>query len=540
MKIALCQLNYIIADIEGNKKKIIEAIESAKKHKVDLAIFSELSICGYPPDDLLDYPFFVEKCENAISEIAFYCDNIAAIIGGPTINISHIGKRLFNSAYFIENKFVKSVTNKTLLPTYDIFNEARYFEPNRLFELVEFKGKKIALTICEDLWNDADSLQYESDPLSELKKQNPDFIVNISASPFNKGKYERRLETLKNQTKKHGLQLFYVNQVGAHTDIIFDGNSMIINPNGEIIHQLASFEEDALYFDSESDFISKENKQKKDIALLHQALVFGLKNYFEKMGFKKAILGSSGGIDSALVQALASEAIGPENVMAVLMPSEFSSEGSVSDAQKLSENIGNPFQILPIKTVYNTFVETLQPIFGELPFNTTEENIQARSRAIILMAISNKFGNILLNTSNKSEIAVGYSTLYGDMCGSLSVIGDLYKTEVYELCNYINRNSEIIPNAILNKAPSAELRPNQKDSDSLPDYEILDSILFQYIEEQKSIEQIIASGHEENIVLRTIKMVNNNEFKRFQAPPILRVSAKAFGRGRQIPLVSKW
>jgi len=540
MKIALCQLNYIIADIEGNKKKIIEAIESAKKHKVDLAIFSELSICGYPPDDLLDYPFFVEKCENAISEIAFYCDNIAAIIGGPTINISHIGKRLFNSAYFIENKFVKSVTNKTLLPTYDIFNEARYFEPNRLFELIEFKGKKIALTICEDLWNDADFLQYESDPLSELKKQNPDFIVNISASPFNKGKYERRLEALKNQTKKHGLQLFYVNQVGAHTDIIFDGNSMIINPNGEIIHQLASFEEDVLYFDSESDFISKENIQKKDIALLHQALVFGLKNYFEKMGFKKAILGSSGGIDSALVQALASEAIGPENVMAVLMPSEFSSEGSVSDAQKLSENIGNPFQILPIKTVYNTFVETLQPIFGELPFNTTEENIQARSRAIILMAISNKFGNILLNTSNKSKMAVGYSTLYGDMCGSLSVIGDLYKTEVYELCNYINRNSEIIPNAILNKAPSAELRPNQKDSDSLPDYEILDSILFQYIEEQKSIEQIIASGHEENIVLRTIKMVNNNEFKRFQAPPILRVSAKAFGRGRQIPLVSKW
>jgi len=540
MKIALCQLNYIIADIEGNKKKIIEAIESAKKHKVDLAIFSELSICGYPPDDLLDYPFFVEKCENAISEIAFYCDNIAAIIGGPTINISHIGKRLFNSAYFIENKFVKSVTNKTLLPTYDIFNEARYFEPNRLFELIEFKGKKIALTICEDLWNDTDFLQYESDPLSELKKQNPDFIVNISASPFNKGKYERRLETLKNQTKKHGLQLFYVNQVGAHTDIIFDGNSMIINPNGEIIHQLASFEEDVLYFDSESDFISKENIQKKDIALLHQAIVFGLKNYFEKMGFKKAILGSSGGIDSALVQALASEAIGPENVMAVLMPSEFSSEGSVSDAQKLSENIGNPFQILPIKTVYNTFVETLQPIFGELPFNTTEENIQARSRAIILMAISNKFGNILLNTSNKSEMAVGYSTLYGDMCGSLSVIGDLYKTEVYELCNYINRNSEIIPNAILNKAPSAELRPNQKDSDSLPDYEVLDSILFQYIEEQKSIEQIIASGHEENIVLRTIKMVNNNEFKRFQAPPILRVSAKAFGRGRQIPLVSKW
>lgn len=540
MKIALCQLNYTIADIEGNKKKIIDAINNAKTSNADLAVFSELSICGYPPDDLLDYPFFIDKCKQAVLEIAEHCDNIAIIIGSPSLNTSKIGKSIFNSAFFIENKAIKNIVNKTLLPTYDIFNEARYFEPNNLFELISFKGKKIALTICEDLWSNTDFLKYETDPLAELVKHHPDFIINIAASPFNKGKLEQRFDILKKQAETQQLNLIYVNQVGAHTDIIFDGNSMVINPKGEVLLQLPAFEEAIYTFDIENTAIEPIAPNKKNIALLHQALVFGLKNYFEKMGFKKAILGSSGGIDSALVQALASEAIGADNVTAVLMPSEFSSEGSVADAQKLSETLGNPFEILPIKEIYNTYINTLEPVFGNLPFNTTEENIQARCRAILLMAMSNKFGYILLNTSNKSEMAVGYSTLYGDMCGSLSVIGDLYKTEVYALCKYINRNSEIIPNTIINKAPSAELRPDQKDSDSLPDYEILDSILYQYIEEQKSAEQIIASGHKEETVLKTIRMVNNNEFKRFQAPPILRVSAKAFGRGRQIPLVSKW
>jgi NAD+ synthase (glutamine-hydrolysing) len=542
MKIALCQLNLIIADIKGNALKIQEAIAHADYQGCDLAVFSELSICAYPPDDLLDYDHFIEECLNEIKQISKQVKEMAVVIGSPSFNPNSKGRRLYNSAFVLQNGEIIHQTNKTLLPTYDIFNEARYFEPNNTFTTFSIKGKTIGLTICEDLWNEMDIFEYPINPTEQLALLNPDLIINISASPFNKGKNKQRENILKQKAKTFKIPIVYVNQVGAHTDILFDGCSMYINQSGEIIHQLPAFEASIQCIETDlSHSTNSVNRETSDeTALLHQSIIFGLKNYFHSMGFKKAILGSSGGIDSALVQALASEALGAENVMAVMMPSQFSSEGSVKDAIQLSENLGNPYQVIPISDIYKGFDNALSPMFKDLPFNIAEENIQARSRAVILMAISNKFGNILLNTSNKSEMAVGYTTLYGDMCGSLSVIGDLYKTEVYQLAKHINHTKEFIPDAIINKAPSAELRPNQKDSDSLPEYHILDAILMQYIEQQKSAADIIQTGFDEALVKKTIRMVNNNEFKRFQAPPILRVSSKAFGRGRVIPLVSKW
>ncbi|MDP2176427.1 MAG: NAD+ synthase [Bacteroidota bacterium] len=542
MKIALCQLNFIIADIQGNANKIIKAIEEAQTNHCDLAIFSELSICGYPPDDLLDYPHFVDQCLFEVNKIAAHVKDLAVIIGSPSHNKNKFGRKLFNSAFVIQNGEIIHQTNKTLLPTYDIFNEARYFEPNTNFETFIINGKKLAISICEDLWNEMEIFNYQLNPIEELNKLSPDLIINISASPYNKGKQEQRRKIICNKALITKTPIVYVNQVGAHTDIIFDGCSMFINGKGEIIHQLPAFESCIKFI--ETDIQNTETNtsipENTEINQLYQAITFGLKNYFQSMGFKKAILGSSGGIDSALVQAIASDVLGAENVLAVMMPSKFSSQGSVSDAIQLSENLGNPHQVIPINDIFNAFENSLQPIFNDLPFNIAEENIQARSRAVLLMAISNKLGYILLNTSNKSEMSVGYTTLYGDMCGSISVIGDLYKTEVYQLANYINRNNEVIPESIINKAPSAELRPDQKDSDSLPEYKILDDILELYIEKQKSIEEICHHGFEKILVEKIIRLVNNNEFKRFQAPPILRVSSKSFGRGRVIPLVSKW
>lgn len=540
MKIALCQINFTIADFDGNVLKIIDAIKKAELNHCDLAVFSELSVCAYPADDLLDYEHFIANCEKAVDSILPFTNKIGVIIGSPTKNNNIKGRNLYNSALFLYQSKVVSVTNKTLLPTYDIFDEARYFEPNSEFSCIKFKGKKIALTICEDLWDETEYLHYNQQPLTELLKENPDFIINIAASPFNQYKKELRLNVLKKQCIKANLPLIYVNQIGAHTDVIFDGNSTVLNPKGEIVLSLKSFEEDFDCVDINHLPTQNQNQTQEKIVLIHQAIVFGIRNYFEKMGFKKAILGSSGGIDSAVVQALLSEAIGNENVLAMMMPSEFSSDGSVNDAIKLSKNLNNPYEIIKISPIFEAFQSGLKTQFKETPFNLAEENIQARTRAILLMAISNKHQYILINTSNKSEMAVGYTTLYGDMCGSLSVIGDLYKTEVYQLAQYINRNNEIIPEEIINKAPSAELRPNQKDSDSLPEYDLLDNILFEYIENKKSTENIIELGFDKTVVTRIIKLVNNNEFKRFQAPPILRVSTKAFGRGRRIPLVSRF
>ena len=540
MKIALAQLNYTIADIVGNKEKIIVALNKAKESAADLVVFSELSICAYPPDDLLDYPHFISNCIQAVEEIAKHAIGITVILGSPTFNESKIGRRLYNSACILQDGIVKHTVHKTLLPTYDVFNEARYFEANSSFKTIEINGKKIAITICEDLWFEMERFNYSGNPPEELSKYRPDLLINISASPFNMHKKIERLNVLKNVCMRYALPLVYVNQTGVHTDLVFDGNSMVINENGSLVLECSNFKEDFQIFDTEKENREIDFKETEETELMHDALIYGIQNFFGKMGFSKAVLGSSGGIDSAVVQALATRALGAENVKAILMPSDFSSEGSVLDAKKLSENLKNNFEILPISNVFDSFGQTLKPMFEGLEFGLAEENIQARSRAVLLMAISNKFGHILLNTSNKSEMSVGYTTLYGDMCGSLSVMGDLYKTDVYKLARFINKDLEIIPYSIIDKAPSAELRPNQKDSDSLPEYDVLDQILELYIEKQKGIEEIVQLGFESALVNRIIGMVNRNEYKRFQAPPIIRIRSKAFGRGRQIPLVSKW
>lgn len=540
MKIALAQINFVIADIEGNSKKIIEAIQTAKSEKADLIVFSELAVCAYPPDDLLDYPHFIDDCEKAVHRIAEHAKGITVILGSPMENPEETGRRLYNTACILADGKLKDVIYKTLLPTYDVFNESRYFEVNDVFRTVEIAGKKCALTICEDLWHEMDRFDYLDNPLKELSVHGPELLINISASPFNLGKKAERLSVLRAQASGYKLPLVYVNQTGVHSDLIFDGNSLVLNAEGETILELPVFSESIVCFDTDTHYPALISEDKSETGILYDALVFGIKDFFAKTGFKKAVIGSSGGIDSAVVQALASAALGPENVRAVLMPSAFSSEGSVLHAKQLSDNLGNLQHVIPISEVFDAFGNSLKPLFQGTSFNIAEENIQARSRAVILMAISNKFGDILLNTSNKSEMSVGYTTLYGDMCGSLSVMGDVYKTKVYELARYINKESEIIPNEIIEKAPSAELRPGQKDSDSLPDYALLDAILELYVDKQKGPEHIISLGYDEAVVKRVLGMVNRNEYKRYQAPPILRVSGKAFGRGRIIPLVSKW
>lgn len=545
MKITLAQLNYHTGNFELNTQKILDAINKAKLENADLVVFSELSVCGYPPRDFLEFNDFINLCNESVQLIAKQCVGIAAIVGAPTVNPKVEGKDLYNSAYFLADGKVQQIIHKTLLPNYDVFDEYRYFEPNRTFEIVNYKGKKLAVTICEDLWNLSENPMYINSPMDELIKQNPDCIINIAASPYSKVQINTRLNVLKNNAVKYNLPLLYVNHIGAQTQLIFDGGSCVLNSNGKLVSQLRHFEEDVISVDLKE--LNNQNSIKEipktnsiNYQDIEQALVLGIKEYFRKQGFSKAILGLSGGVDSALVVCLASKALGAENVMAVMLPSQYSSDHSVSDSQKLVKNLGVKSDLISIENTFTALQQTLGKQFENTEFNIAEENMQSRSRAVILMALSNKFGYILLNTSNKSELAVGYGTLYGDMCGGISVIGDLYKTEVYALCEFINRNEEIIPKNILTKAPSAELRPNQKDSDSLPDYEVLDAILNHYIEERKGPNEIIALGFSEELVKRTLKMVNNNEWKRLQAPPVLRVSSKSFGPGRRMPLVAKY
>jgi len=545
MKIALAQLNYHIGNFESNTAKIIRAINKAKEQNADLIVFAELAVSGYPPRDFLEFDDFIECCSDSLKTIAGSCVEIAAIVGVPSFNTDDQGKRLFNSAAFIAEGEVKAMIGKTLLPNYDVFDEYRYFEPNRKFEIIHYKGISIAITICEDLWNITDDPLYVINPVDELMKMNPGLLINVAASPFNYKQAEIRKNILCKNAEVYCLPLFYVNHVGAQTELLFDGGSMVINPSGRVIDELAYFEEDFRVYDLDN-VISKafDNNYKPDIKpkfeLIHDALVMGIRNYFEKLGFKKAILGLSGGIDSAVTLVLACRALGNENVNALLLPSPFSSDHSVDDAVALAENLNCSYDMINISDAYNTFIGTLEPHFKGLPFSIAEENIQARIRAVLLMAFTNKFGYILLNTSNKSEAAVGYGTLYGDMCGGLSVLGDVYKTEVYELAEFINKSEEIIPLNTITKPPSAELKFDQKDSDSLPDYEILDKILFRYLEELKSPKQIIAQGFDEAIVRKTLKLVNTNEYKRYQTPPVLRVSTKAFGMGRRMPIVGKY
>jgi NAD+ synthase (glutamine-hydrolysing) len=548
MKISVAQLNYEIGDFVGNKDRICKAVEKAKNEGSDLVIFSELSIPGYPPLDLLDRVDFIEKCDQTVNEIAAICTGITAIVGSPTFNTDTEGKKLYNSALVLSEGKIVFKTNKALLPTYDIFDEYRYFEPEKNFSIFTIKQTKIALTICEDLWDEQPfdnkfekSRLYTVSPMDELSRYNPDLIINISASPFSYTKVEAKKNIFISKAVKHGIPVITANQTGANTELIFDGASLIINGDGKIFRQLKYFEECVETFTLEEIKSGKtccQQLEYEPISLIHKALVTGVRDYFAKTGFKKCIIGLSGGIDSAVTICLAREALGHENVNALLLPSRYSSEHSVADSVTLAKNIAVNYEIVSIEKPFAAFEETLAPFFRGRKIDVTEENIQARIRAILLMAFSNKFGYILLNTSNKSEAAVGYGTLYGDMAGGLSVIGDVYKTDVYKLALYINRNREIIPENIILKLPSAELKPGQFDSDSLPEYSILDSILYQYIELQRPANKI--EGFDKSVVERVLRLINYNEYKRYQAPPVLRISSKSFGDGRRMPIVAKY
>lgn len=540
MKIAIAQLNFHIGNFEKNTEKIIKNVIKAKNQGADLIIFAELAICGYPPRDFLEFSDFIHQCDIHIDKIAEQSDDIGIIIGSPSVNTSGKGKTLFNSAYFLYEKKIQHITHKSLLPTYDIFDEYRYFEPASSSRCINFKGEKIALTICEDLWNLDNNPLYVINPMDWLMKENPDLIINIAASPFHYNQAKIRKDILSKNAKTYGIPLFYVNHVGAQTELLFDGGSLVMNSNGELVDEFIYFEESFKLFNSKQLQQQTIKEEEPKIGLIYQALVMGLKNYFQKLNFKQAILGLSGGIDSALTLAIATEALGKENVWPILLPSQYSSQHSIDDSVELANNLGVKYDIIPIEENFHSFEKSLHPFFKNLPFGIAEENIQARSRGVILMALSNKFGHVLLNTSNKSEAAVGYGTLYGDMCGGLSVIGDIYKIEVFEMCNYINRHQEIIPDNIITKPPSAELRPDQKDSDSLPDYDILDAILHQYIELKMGPKEIISAGYDPQLVERILKLVNQNEYKRYQTPPMLRVSPKAFGMGRRMPIVAKY
>ena len=547
MKIGLAQLNYMIGDFNGNFEKMKTAIEKGIAENADLILFSELSVCGYPPRDFLEFHHFINECSTIIQKLAEFCGNkIAVVVGAPSKNHTKHGKDLYNSAYFIADGKVQFLAHKTLLPTYDVFDEYRYFEPNHSFDIFEFKGKKLAISICEDIWDTGEQNPlYKINPIAELAKLQPDILFNLSASPFNYNQAKKRIDVVRKNATVFNLPVFYCNCVGAQTELIFDGGSLVVDAKGNVIDEFDYFVEAIKFYEINNDNTIIQNSEFKiqncsSIQLIHDALVCGIRDYFKKLGFKKAILGLSGGVDSALVLVLAVRALGKENVLSVLMPSQFSTSHSVDDSLKLLENLDSPHKIIPIKEVFDVYDSILQPHFENKPFDVTEENLQARIRGNYLMALSNKFGYILLNTTNKSEAAVGYGTLYGDMCGGLAVLADVYKTQIYEVCKYINKDEEIIPNHILTKAPSAELRPGQKDSDSLPDYSVLDKILFEYIENRQGPDEIEAQGFDEALITRVLRMVNRNEFKRHQTPPILRVSPKAFGSGRRLPIVGKY
>lgn len=546
MRIALAQFDPLIGDIVGNAGIIIERCIEAISLGADLVVFPELCLCGYPPLDLIEQEGFVDACEQALKRIAEKTSGISVILGSPVRNPDRNGKDFFNAAVVLQNGGISHTVAKTLLPTYDVFDEYRWFEPNRSFECVTVAGVKIALTICEDLWNMEEDPLYTFWPMKELIRQDPELMINIAASPFAIGHEQERMRILSKNVKSFCLPLVYVNCVGAQSDILFDGASLVYDSQGKLVHRLLPFSEDLACVDFQpgtpngiSVTSSHPHATAPDVESLHQALLMGIGGYFRKMGFRKALVGLSGGIDSAVVLTLAADALGAENVHAVLMPSAFSSPHSVQDALDLVHNLGCTHEVLSIQSAYDTLLETLKLSFDGTDFGIAEENIQARIRGLLLMGISNKHGYILLNTSNKSELAVGYGTLYGDMCGGLSVIGDCFKTEVYALAHHINRTQIRIPENSIQKAPSAELRPGQLDRDSLPDYDVLDRILKLYLIEKRNVGSMVSQGLDEQLVRRIVGMVDSNEWKRHQFAPILRVSSKAFGSGRRMPLVAR-
>lgn len=543
LRIYLSQLNPIVGDLTGNTQKIIDEINKAQASAADVIVFSELCLTGYPPEDLLLLPQFIESVEIHLQQIIQVTQNISVILGLPRRNANSTEKSLFNSAALITNQALVGYYDKILLPTYDVFDERRYFEPGKQVKDWIIAGKKIVITICEDIWEHSKLLlntSYQSDPVIEIAKLKADCVFNLSASPFHLAKPPLRLQVTMNAAKTMQAPLILCNQVGGNDSLIFDGYSLVINEQGSLCQIAKGFETDHLIatIPLATNSITASWDNLKD---LNRALVLGLKDYFSKSNMKKACIGLSGGVDSALVACLAVEALGKENVLGILMPSRFSSEGSIRDANELAENLGIRTETISIEQPFEAYLQLLAPTFQNASFDVTEENLQARIRGMILMAISNKWGYIVLSTGNKSELAMGYSTLYGDMCGGLAVISDLTKQQVYALSHRVNKDHVIIPKNTIEKPPSAELRPNQKDSDSLPDYSIIDHVLQDYIEKHESASKISERyKYPLELVEGLIKRIHNNEYKRRQSPPGLRVSPKAFAAGRRFPIVQKW
>ena len=540
MKIALAQINPTVGDFRKNTEKICSFIDHAKSQGADLVIFPELAVTGYPPKDFLDIPAFVDENLKFLGKIARSVSGISVIVGFVDRSKRPQGKLVHNAAAFIQDQKIVSVHHKSLLPTYDVFDECRYFEPAHTIFPVKFMDYTLGISICEDIWNDEEFWPrplYEADPIENLISNGANLIINISASPFAVGKHDKiRLRMLTHDAVKYKVPFIYVNQVGGNDDLVFDGNSTVINAQGMLIAQAAAFEEDLMIVDLENPAVQAQSKSHTPVETIHKALLVGLQDYVKKCGFKKVVIGLSGGIDSAVTAALAVQSLGNDNVIGVLMPSQFSSQGSIDDSVELARNLGIAHKIIPIKDVFEIYQNTLKAEFKGLPSDSTEENLQARIRGNILMALSNKYGYLVLTTGNKSELAVGYCTLYGDMSGGLALISDVPKIMVYELARYINREKGIIPQNSIDKPPSAELKPNQFDQDTLPPYDVLDGILKAYVEDAKGVDEIIRMGYDEKIVREIIRKVNRNEYKRQQAAPGIKVTSKAFGSGRRMPI----
>jgi len=543
LRVGMAQINPTVGDIAGNLEKIKSFISVAKKKHVDLVIFPELAVIGYPPMDLLEKERFIESNLSAVETLTKQAPKMGVIIGFVKKNPHQPGMPLLNCAGLLYNGKLTFTHAKTLLPSYDVFDETRYFQSPSRVKRTLFFNNKIGISICEDIWNDKDFWErrlYAKDPIRELTKQKVELIINISASPFSQGKGELRYQMIKNVAKRYNLPIIYVNQVGGNDSLIFDGGSFALDEKGRLIAQAKRFDEDFVIVDFNNLPGSEITFQEDELASIHQALLLGIKDYVKKTGFKKVLLGLSGGIDSSLTCLLAVQALGKKNVCGVLMPSPYSSTSSVKDAKKLAENLGIEHEVIPIENLFSSYKRSLNKAFEGMSEDVTEENIQARIRGTLLMALSNKYGYLLLSTGNKSELAMGYCTLYGDMAGGLAVISDLPKTLVYRLAGYLNREKEWIPKNVLTKAPSAELRPNQKDEDSLPPYTILDEILHSYIEENKGKEEIIRQGFDADLVKEVLEKIDRNEYKRRQAPPGLKVTSKAFGFGRRMPIAQKF
>ena len=537
MRIGIAQLNPTVGDLQGNLALAIDAYEQLVGQGADLVVYPELMLCGYPPRDLLIKERFLLDIRASLDEFARHTGPVPALIGFPEDSPDHSAKG-YNSAAWCQQGKTGQVFRKRLLPSYDVFDETRYFASGTLTNLLEYQGKRLAVTICEDVWNLSDQ-RYRSDPLEEIVDFEPDLLINLSASPWHLNKEEQRKDLLRKVVEKVQCPVSYINAVGGNDELIFDGHSMSIDRSGEVIAQSSSFRECIEVHDlGESPMPTNHEMEKMES--LRQALVLGIRDYAGKSGFSKGLVGLSGGIDSAVTAALAVEALGPDQVIGISLPSSISSGHSKDDARELADNLGIEFQTLPIQSIVDAASEQLRPLFGDLPPDVTEENLQARSRSLLLMAVSNKFGALLLTTGNKSELAVGYCTLYGDMCGGLAVISDVPKTKVFSLARHINREATLIPVNSIEKPPSAEVRPDQKDSDSLPDYEILDAILEAYVERGQSISSLLSSGFDEETVRRVVRLVDLNEYKRNQAAPGLKTTPLAFGVGRRIPIVQKY